>query len=302
MGSKRSWYIILVMFFVSRLPFIQAMNSHNPDSLDDFVHDYAYKAIKKPHTGILYNISLPANFSGIEVSFVRLRSASFWVRGANFSSFDIPPRIIPMPAPKRLDMVYQNLGNWSSYYYNVPNYTFVTPVVGFMTYDAMISTARDNAVLELSIMGDPISIRFPRIPETEGRRNVTMKCVRFGTDGSVELSDMAMQNVCIAKGQGHFAVVVPSAAPSKQKDRFSKKKERFWKWWVIGFGVGIVGLVLVVLVGLLVYKLIRKKRIREMERQSQMSEALKTVWVGMSKMPSATWIRTQPVLENEYIP
>uniref|UniRef100_A0A5B7CC26 Non-specific serine/threonine protein kinase n=1 Tax=Davidia involucrata TaxID=16924 RepID=A0A5B7CC26_DAVIN len=285
MGSQR---IVWMMFYVLLSPLVRGMDSYNPDSLDSFIHDYANKAIKKPRTGILYNISLPANFSGMEVSIVRLRSGSFWTRGANFSYFHIPPRIIPMPFVKRLAIVYENLGNWSSYYYNVPNYTFVTPVVGFGTYGA---STKGSAILKLSIMGDPILVHFPRIPE-----NVTLKCVRFGTDGSVEFSNMTTPSVCIARDQGHFSIVVPS--PAKKK----KKKERFWKWWVIGFGVGVVGLVLVALVGVLIYKLVRRKRIGKMEKQSERSEALETMWVGMSKMPSATGIRTQPMLENDYIP
>ncbi|XP_059636107.1 uncharacterized protein LOC132278332 [Cornus florida] len=294
MGYKKSRYIIPVVFYVLLLllQLVLAMDRYNPDSLNVFVHDYAYNAIVKPHTGTLYNISLPANFSGMEVSIVQLRSRNFWTIGANFSSFQIPPRIVPMPLVKRLAIVYQNLGNWSNYYYSVPNYTLVTSVVGFMTYNAWNSSTRDNAVLQLSIMGDPILVHFPRISEPKGE-NVTMKCVRFGTDGSVEFSNMTLPNACIARGQGHFSIVVPSS---------SEKKQRFWKWWVVGFGVGLVGLVLGCLGGLLIYKLVKMKRLGEMEKQSEKSEALETRWIGMSKMPSASGIRTQPVLENDYVP
>ncbi|KAA8516131.1 hypothetical protein F0562_019310 [Nyssa sinensis] len=228
----------------------------------------------------------------------RLRSGSFWARGANFSSsFHIPPRIIPMPFVKRLALVYQNLGNWSSYYYNVPNYTFVTPVVGFRTYDASNSSARGSTMLKLSIRGDPILVRFPHIDAPRGK-NVTMKCVRFGIDGLVEFSNMTISNVCIARDQGHFTIVVPSG----QAKMVPPRKKKLWKLWVIGFVVGVIGLVLVVLVGVLIYKLVRMKRIGEMEKQSERSEALETMWVGMSKMPSATGIRTQPMLENDYLP
>ncbi|CAK9165821.1 unnamed protein product [Ilex paraguariensis] len=287
MGSNKSWLIIWVMFYTFLLSFVQGMGN-----LDDFFHDYAYKAFIKPRTGILDNISLPANFSGMEVSIVRLRSGSFWARGANFSFFHIPPRIIPMPFVKRLDILYQNLGNWSSLYYNVPNYNLVTPVVGFLTYNPNSSTGGDG-MLNLSIRGDPILVRFPEILLPENK-NLTMKCVRFGTNGSVEFSNVTMPNTCVANGQGHFSIVIPTS--------HSKKKVRFLKWWVMGFGVGVLGLVLIGFAGILTYKLVSRKRLGQMGRESERSEALDTVWVGRSRMPSASGMRTQPVLENDYVP
>ncbi|GFY97403.1 hypothetical protein Acr_11g0017090 [Actinidia rufa] len=287
MGSKT--IIILVILFISR--FARALN--DPDSLDDFLSDYAYTKVSRPKTGILYNISAPANFSGIEVMFIRFRTRRFWLRGMNFSTFQIPPRILPMPFVKRFYVMYQNLGNWSSYYYNVPNYTLVTPIVGLLFYNATNSITR-NSKLSLRVNKDPILVYFPQIFVLEDHKNVSLQCARFGANGSVELTNMTLENACVAGDQGHFSIVMPMAT--------AKKMERFWKWWVVGFGVGIVGLILVAFVGVVMYKFVKRKRIGQMERQSERNEALDTTWVGMSKMPSATGIRTQPVLENDYVP
>ncbi|PSS24251.1 Lipoprotein signal peptidase [Actinidia chinensis var. chinensis] len=289
MGSKT--IIILVILFVSR--FARAMK--DPDSLDDFFRDYACAKVSRPKTGILYNISMPANFSGIEIMFIRTKTRNFWRRGANFSTFQIPPGILPMPFVKRFDLMYQNLGNWSSYYYNVPNYTLVTPIVGLLFYNATNSSTR-NSKLSPVVNKDPILVHFPQISVSENHKNVSFQCARFGANGSVELTNMTLENACVTRDQGHFSIVVPSPPPA------AKKREKFWKWWVVGFGVGIVGLVLVAFLGVVMCKFVKRKRIGQMERQSERSETLDTIWVGMSKMPSATGIRTQPVLESDYVP
>ncbi|XP_010251560.1 PREDICTED: uncharacterized protein LOC104593426 [Nelumbo nucifera] len=298
MGSKRRWYFIWVIcclcLFISSSG--QALNNLTHDDLDDLFQDYAFKAFKalvRPRTGKLYNAALPVNLSGMEASVVRLRRGSFWVRGANFSTFHIPPRIIPLPYVKRLAIVYQNLGNWSSYYYRVPGYALVAPVVGFMVYDASNLSATSITKLSLSLRGDPISIRFPQVVLPEGS-NSTIRCATFSEDGSVLLSEMTLPSECLGHDQGHFSLVVsvpPIAVPLK-------RKVKLWKWWAIGFGSGFIGLVLVGLVGIVALTFVKKNKFGEMERRASEGEAFDTVWIGTSKMPSARVIRTQPVLEN----
>lgn len=292
MGSRRRWGCsIWVMFCLSALSFVEGLNGYDPESLDVFVHHQAWKALVRPYTGRLYRVHLPANFSTMEVSVVRLRSGSLWQRGVNFSSFHIPRRTLPMPYVKRLAIVYENLGNWSSDYYKVPGFSLVSPVVGFMAYDATNLSALGNLKINFSISGDPISVHFPSIlvPKDENET----KCVTFGDDGSVQFSNMTTPNVCFAQGQGHFSVVVP-ASPVK--------KQRWWKWWAVGFGGGFAGLIIAAVAVLAVVKVVKKKKLEEMERKSENSEALNTIWIGRSKIPSATMIRTPPVLENAYVP
>ncbi|XP_055817177.1 uncharacterized protein LOC129886495 [Solanum dulcamara] len=286
-----SWLLLLLLSLN-----IARGSSHtlDRDSLDSFIHNYAIKNMSKRYTGKLYDIPLPTNFSGMESSIVRLRSASFWRRGANFSFFKIPHGVLPWPFVKRFDIIYENLGNLSSKYYDVTNYTFVTPVIGFLAYDA--TRSRENfGMVELNTMENHILIHFPQDYNNNYKKNVTMKCVRFVTNGAIEFSNVTMNNTCISRGQGHFAIVVPSLKPEETKGGK-------WKWWVIGFGVGIVGLILLIVIGTLICKCVMLKKRGNMERQSEKSEALDAVWVGNSRMPSASGIRTQPVLENSYVP
>ncbi|KAF7828182.1 uncharacterized protein G2W53_019346 [Senna tora] len=260
-------------------------------SLNSFVQDYAFRTLIKhrPHTGALYDALLPRNLSGMDVSVVRLRSRRLWKKGANFSYFHIPPRTMAIPHVKRMAIVYQNFGNWSSHYYNLPGYSLVSSVVGFMAFDA--SNVSDFSIrnLTLSTTGQPISVEFPNIAFIGGM-NSRVRCVAFTANGSFSLSEMRSPNVCHSREQGHFSIVVPL-----------EKKRRLWYVWVIVASVvGFLGLITVGYVGLSPMKLLKAKRIRAMERQADEDSDLQSRWVGTSKMPSAAVTRTQPVLESGF--
>ncbi|KAK6158827.1 hypothetical protein DH2020_006141 [Rehmannia glutinosa] len=248
----------------------------------------------RPRTGHLYNVSLPVNFSGMEVSIIRLRAHSLWKNGLNLSSIEIPPRILPWPFTRRVDLVYQNLGNWSTFYYNVPDYTFVAPVIGLLAYDSNTSST-NHGIIELNLSRDNfVIVRFQNLALEDDEDVGIMKCVRYGTDGRHEFTNLTLGSSCVAKGLGHFSIVIP--------ERNYKKKRVFKWWWIMGIAAGVVGLVMIIVVGIFVYKLFKWQKFRKMERQSEKSEGLDTIWIGNSKMPTASGIRTQPSLENSYVP
>ncbi|GJU96650.1 G-box binding, multifunctional mosaic region containing protein [Tanacetum coccineum] len=268
------------------------MDIYRDRSLDDFFQDHAKKSIPKdPKLGKLYNVALPSNFTGMEVSVVHLQSSSVWAQGANLSYFHVPPRIIPSPNVTWLDLVFSNLGNWSSYYYDIPNYTFVTPIIGFSAYGVSHTKGKNGhftsttTKLDLPIIKQPIMVRFPSVWLPQG------KCAKFYSNGRTTITNMSLSQTCEVWGQGYFAIIV-RVPPSHQ----------VWKWWVIGFGVGSIGFFLC---GVLLCKLTRfveDRNIEKMERQSEKNEVLDTTYVGNSRMPCACGIRTQPVLENDYFP
>ncbi|KAG6749586.1 hypothetical protein D5086_025988 [Populus alba] len=290
MGCNRSWHIF-PLFFLLISP-VHGLTSYDPESLDVLIHQYAMKAQAKKRTGTSLKVPLPANFSGMEVSVVRLRSGHFWERGANFTSFFIPPRITPFPFVKRLSIVYQNLGNWSTLYYRVPDYSLVAPVVGFMAYDASNVSALGNEALKFNVLGDPISIKFPNLM-TKGDPKI-LKCVELGPDGLVHFRNITNENTCMTQGDGHFSVAV--------KNSEVDKNNRVWIWWVIGFGAAILAFVLLGVIGFTTFKLVRSGRFREMEAESENAVALDTTSIGRSRIPSSSMVRTQPALEQDYVP
>ncbi|RDY06658.1 hypothetical protein CR513_09318, partial [Mucuna pruriens] len=258
-------------------------------SLDAFLCELVNKEIEKPSTGVFYDVSLPSNFTGMQVSVVRLRSISLWSRGMNYSFSDLPPRMVPQPNEERLAILYENLGNWSSLYFNVPKHTMVAPVLGLTAYSSTISAFVDEKI-QFIIKHDPIRIRFPSV-EQQGKNNTPI-CARFSADGLVHFNDMTEPYVCEAYSQGHYTLVVPSLpSPHTHSKRFST-------WWVFGFVIGFVGLVILALVLLALIKEAKKRRIKKMEKNSSGGEPFDTFWIGETKLPLASMIRTQPTLES----
>ncbi|XVE64743.1 hypothetical protein DITRI_Ditri07aG0125800 [Diplodiscus trichospermus] len=290
MGLTLGWLIFSLFLFSSH---VHGLDNFANDSLDSSLQDFAFRALvrHRPQTGALYKASLPANLSGVEVSIARIRSRTLWKYGANLSSFRIPSKTIPVPHVRRVAIVYQNLGNWSSHYYRVPGYSLITSVVGFMVFDASNPRARSLRIISLDTMGKPISIHFSNLKCPDGMNSAAARCAVFSTNGTIHISEMILPNVCYTSDEGHFSVVV-----------LQKRKRRPSYPWVIGVVLGFGGLVLISYLGLIFIRLLKTKRIQAMERQADEGEVFDSRWVGSSKMPSATVTRTQPVLENGGFP
>ncbi|KAI3727693.1 hypothetical protein L6452_16311 [Arctium lappa] len=282
--------VIMIFLFLlcsSFCSFAQTFDSkHSAEPLDFILHDHALKSQlfqrSRHETGTLYEVKLPASLSGMNVSYVRLRSKTLWRKGANFSSFKIPSRTLPMPYAKRVVIMYQDLGNLSYQLYNhtVSRYSLVSSVVGFRVYDASNPTIGNVRKLDFNTSDAPISVHFPKLKFPRGA-----KCASFRvSNGKVYVGEMSVGNVCYTRSYGWFAVVIPK-----------RRKERVWVWC----GVGFVTVVLVSFVGMVLVKMIKVKRLDEMEMQMEEGSVdLETVWIGYSKMPCATVTRTHPNLEN----
>ncbi|KAJ6426508.1 hypothetical protein OIU84_022163 [Salix udensis] len=261
--------IIWLLLSLCFSPSVHGLDSYNTDTLDAFLQDSAFKSLvrHRAHTGALYRALLPANLSGVQVSIVRIRSRTLWKFGANFSNFQIPSRTMALPHVRRLAIVYQDLGNWSSRYYSVPGYSMIAPVVGFMVFNA--SNARAKRI----------------------RKGA--KCVSFSASGAFHLSEINQLNECDSQDHGHFSIVVPEER--RGKDR---RRQSLWYLWVIGFALGFSVVAFLGYFGMVSLKLLKTKKIQVMERQADEDLVLETIWVGSSKMPSAAVTRTQPNLEN----
>ncbi|XVF53014.1 hypothetical protein PTKIN_Ptkin05aG0064800 [Pterospermum kingtungense] len=286
--------LVWLVFGLCLFSCVHSLDNVANNSLETFLRDFAFRVLvrHRPQTGALYKAILPANMSGMEVSIARLRSRTLWKNGANLSNFHIPPGTVPVPHVKRLAIVYQNLGNRSSQYYRVSGYSLITSVVGFVVFDASNTREKGLRVISFDTMGKPISIQFSNLRYPDGTNSAAARCAVFSTNGTIHLSDMMLPNVCYGSDEGHFSVVV----------RLMRRKQRPWYPWVIGVVLGFAGLVLTSYLGLVFIRLVKTKRIQAMERQADEGEIFDSRWVGTSKMPSATVIRTQPVLENGGFP
>ncbi|TYI06770.1 hypothetical protein ES332_A10G182100v1 [Gossypium tomentosum] len=271
-------------------------------ALDALLQDYAYRAFVRPRTGVPYDARVPSNFTGISITAMRLRSGSLRTRGVRmYKEFEIPIGVVEQPYVERLVLVYQNLGNWSLRYYSLPNYTYLAPLLGLLAYDASNLSATNLPELDLRASGDPIKIKFSDVrPAPNGS---LPKCVWFDLHGLVKLSNLTSANECSTIQQGHFSIVIESIAPPSPPTRSEGKESNRRTWIIVASVVG--GVALLAFLGFLVLwarKCKRRKKMQEMEKAAEVGEALHMTSVGDTKAPSATVTRTQPTLENEYVP
>lgn len=305
MGLLRSLAMLVLQLWLLRPLELGAQNVSNANfdsarALDMMLQDYAYGAFHRPRTGIPYDGVVPSNLTGITISAMRLRSGSLRTRGVKmYKEFEIPPGVIVHPYVKRLVLVYQNLGNWSAAYYPLPGYTYLSPVLGLLAYNASNLLAMNLPELDIEASGEPLLVHFSSIrPAPAGS---VPRCVWFDLGGLVNFSDVESGNTCSTKQQGHFSIVIESIAPSPGPSGRAKKSSR--SWVVVASVLG--GLVLLILLAMLVFWVQRykkRKRIQRMERAADAGEALRMRPIGDTQAPAATVTRTQPALEHEYMP
>lgn len=301
------WCAAVIWFLGIIMPEIRS-NAKSLDSvrsLDTILQDYAYRAFVYPRTGEVYRANVPSNLSGISLSVVRLRSGSLRTRGMySFNEFDIPQGVIVVPYVIRLAMVYQNLGNWSSVYYAVPGYTFVTPVIGLFAYNASNISATNLPELNLVPPStNPISIKFDGLNLLSDENDV--KCVHFHVDGSYTLEDLISGERCTVNGHGHFSVAVnssdlaPSPSPSNESPPVAKKwtENHVWKI-IVGVSGGVLAVIIFLFFILWLLRYSRGRKMRKMLKRSESGEELSRQRIGNAQLPVANMVRTRPVLEN----
>lgn len=295
----RCWSIVWMLLCFSFPILHAAANSDmSIESLDSTVRDCAFHLPARAQTGQTYQLSLPSRLSGVRASAVRLRSGTLWRNGAAVGAFRVRPRTLRLGvAIRRITLVYQDLGNWSSSFYSVPGYSFVAPVVGLLAYDASDGPSPSSGIrqLQLGALGEAITVTFPEVRLPEGLNATIIRCVVFGPHGDAQLGGSTTNGACSTKNAGHFALVVPSIIPGAAPAPVSNPG---WKVPSIAVVGGAAGLVLVGVAGVGISRLLRHKRMEEMESQADEDEALGTTWFGSSKMPYAAMTRTQPVLED----
>ncbi|KAJ3680967.1 hypothetical protein LUZ60_015456 [Juncus effusus] len=305
-----SMHIILIWVSLILIVFPLHSSAQSPArQLDSLLQDYAYRAFTNPHTGIPYTGTVPANLTGIQIAALRLRSGSLRKRGfPNYMQFQIPVGILVQPYVERLVLVYQNLGNFTSVYYPLAGFTYLTPVIALLAYDAANLSATNLSELEFVASESPILIDFANLSLDSNKiDSVDAKCIWFDLNGIPQFTDLVSNNKCETFRRGHFAIAInssnisPSQAPIGPTSHKKKKKISTKTWGIIG---GVIGglLVLIVLASIICccLRFKRSKKVKEMERRADLGESLQFQQVGGAQTPIATGTRTRPVLENEY--
>ncbi|RVW30388.1 hypothetical protein CK203_111792 [Vitis vinifera] len=282
LGISPGLLMLVAFFWLPWLSDVGAQSTGSARALDALLQDYAYqafKALNKPKTGIPYDGAVPLNLTGIGISALRLRSGSLRSRG-----------------------------NLSSVYYPLPGYAYLAPVLGLLPYDASNLSATNLPELHINASDKPISIKFQGVSSVPA--GSVAKCVWFDLDGFPNFSNAVSGNICSTAQQGHFGIVVesnapaPSPPPSVVPSPSGGEKGGTSKVWII-VGSVVGGLALLVLLAFLVLwlrKYKRRKKMQQMEKAAEVGEALRMTSVGNTKAPAAMVTRTQPIIENEYMP
>ncbi|CAL4904532.1 unnamed protein product [Urochloa decumbens] len=281
--------------------------------LDAALQDYAYRAFVRPHTGIIYNATLPANLTGIAVSAVRLRSGSLRRKGfSGYFEFDIPTGVVVQPHVERVVLVYHNIGKSAAdRYYPLTGYTYLAPVLGLLAYDAANLSAVGLQELNIVPSGSLISVTFSDVRAVPAG-SAAPRCVVFDLNGVPQFQDLQATNVCSSFRQGHISIVVNSseiapapappgaiAPPIPTPGGNKKGSSKAWKIAVSVVGSAVaLGLLAALLLCLVRYK--RDKKLEVMERNAEVGETLRMAQVGRTQAPVALGTRTQPVIENDY--
>lgn len=271
--------------------------------IDQIVRDAAmrsYHSQKHQKTAVHYRLSLPPSLSGISAETVRYRTGSMWRYGASFGEFFIPPGIITHPHVKRLIVIRENMGKFSSMYENSistnTRLRLVSPVLGLLFYNATTFHSSSIANLNIVVTKTPIIVNFSTLVEADLVQKA--HCVVFQLDGNISVTSQPWNNVCITWQQGHFALMEEEF---DGEDGENGTKVSTWKLVAMGVIVGTAG---AALIGLLVVALVsvRRKRVllAEMERRAYEEEALRVSMVGHVRAPTATGARTKPSLEDEF--
>lgn len=242
------WFLIFVVIGS------ESINSEfsAKSSLDSLLQEYAFKALSWPRTkaGTAYEGTVPSNLSGIKISVLMLRRDNLKWRGYGYyHEFLIPTGITVEPYVTRIVLVYQDLGNWSSYYYPLPpGYIYQTPILGILTYDAMDMCAKNKSQLQIHALENPIDIKFNNVqPESESS---LLKCVYFDSNYSMEFGNVTNGNICSTRKQGHFAIVAevevaPSPASSADGNDHQRITSEVWTISLSFLGFAFLGILFV---------------------------------------------------------
>lgn len=301
MGSLVFIFMILSLASSTTMTSTEAEGIKSSRLLDLLIRDYTFQSYSNNFgTGQLHTIHLPANLSGIIVSTVRYRCGSLRRYGAKFNEFHLGTGISIRPCAQRVLLVTQNLGyNWSYIYYDnyeLTGYQLISPVLGLLAYNAgddMNFSTPYEVVIQAK--KEPITVDFSN---TTRLVNVTTgmipMCASFEHDGKVTLTNQVSENVCHAKGHGHFGLVVQSPLLPFKKKAISRWKIAVGSSIGAAIGASLLGLLLIAMF----VKVKKKARMDEIERRTYEIEALQVSMVGHVRAHVANGTRTVPTVEH----
>ncbi|KAJ0594180.1 hypothetical protein HanRHA438_Chr03g0138321 [Helianthus annuus] len=277
---------VLLVFLALPTKFAIQTHGIKPTRLLDLaIRYYTFKSHNNFKTGKLYNINLPSNFAGINVTTVKYRCGSLKRYGASIQEFNLGVGVDVHPYVERVLVVTQNLGhNWSNIYYDNYNqllgYQLVSPVLGLLAYnagdDSRFSIESEVKISSPNVNGIKIDFSNHTTKKNDTLHGKIQMCATFGDDGNVTLQKEVAPNICATTSQGHFGLVVQSPILLPERKKIKRWKVAFGSAFGAAIGAFLLGLLLVAMF----VKVKKKARLEELERRAYEEEALQVSMAG----------------------
>ncbi|KAF5815787.1 hypothetical protein HanXRQr2_Chr03g0127001 [Helianthus annuus] len=279
-----TWVLLVFLALPTKFA-IQAHGIKPTRLLDLAIRYYTFKSHNNFKTGKLYNINLPSNFAGINVTTVKYRCGSLKRYGASIQEFNLGVGVDVHPYVERVLVVTQNLGhNWSNIYYDNYNqllgYQLVSPVLGLLAYnagdDSRFSIESEVKISSPNVNGIKIDFSNHTTKKNDTLHGKIQMCATFGDDGNVTLQKEVAPNICATTSQGHFGLVVQSPILLPERKKIKRWKVAFGSAFGAAIGAFLLGLLLVAMF----VKVKKKARLEELERRAYEEEALQVSMAG----------------------
>ncbi|KAF7106805.1 hypothetical protein CFC21_107515 [Triticum aestivum] len=296
----------------------------NISAVEDVVRDRAFELLHR--TDKLVGVPLTACPSAcglveVQASALRVRSSSLWADGVNATDaaagtagFTVPPRVVPSPFARRVDVVFERFvgSNSSGALFAVPpGYALAAPVAALLAYDVSTGNNGSRAV-GLRALGAPVRVEFGDLSSaaangTQPFNATAARCVTFavasGQAKAVATHAMASDTACTVTGTGHYGVAVrlqpppPSPTPPTPQPP-AAVRERWWAWMAVAGVGGVVAVGFLAATVVAAVRWSRRRRREEMDLRALAGEELGRMAVRGSRMPAAKMVRTRPELED----
>ncbi|KAI4976997.1 hypothetical protein ZWY2020_050604 [Hordeum vulgare] len=326
--SSSSLLSLLLLLLLLALPHHRsAAQDHgaaavNISAVEAAVRDRAFQLLHRTDklVGVPLTACAPAcGVVTVQASVLRVRSSSLLSDGVNATApdtagFIVPPRVVPAPFARRVDVVFERfVGNASATLFAAPRgYALAAPVAALLAYDVSAGNNGSRAV-SLRALGAPVRVDFGDLASMAAAANgpsplntMAAKCVTFTVDSGNAVATHAMTSAtaCAVTGTGHYGVEVrlqpppPPPTPLPPPPPPAAVRGRWWAWTVVAGLGGVVAVSFLAVTVAAAVRWSRRRRREDMDMRALAREELGRMTVRGSRMAAAKMVRTRPELED----
>ncbi|KAH7352208.1 hypothetical protein KP509_19G034300 [Ceratopteris richardii] len=290
-------------------------NGVRREGIDTALRKYAFMALLHARTGIIYNVPLPPFLDGILCQAMRVRAGSAHKRGISFNEFTIPRGMLVQTGGPFVIIVYRRVFNFTLYT-APPGYAFASPTVGIVIYTNLNTTLDHLPLPEMTILSPnstmtaKFNLSFQAAKLAHGA-SPPLRCAYFDINGTASIASISVYpNICSFKVLKDVAILIPesssirvSPAPSPAVHALlpstSHNASRKWEFVLLVIAALLVAMAILMFVVVKALRILNECEAVRMKELPDHEEKLQTSLIGHTRAPTASIVRTRPVLETE---